>query len=152
MTSLILITVVAVFAIGIVVFLQWNHRQQQKHLESARRDFSRRREWLEADFLSHAANSGKPRGLEWVNCDFADAITFARNRTNGQLRALVGITIQFQAVAGGDMEDVPAVANLRSATAVFHHINGKWSSDGRVVFNLDPAEAVRHFQHELDLV
>ena len=83
---------------------------------------------------------------------FEDGVTFARDRTNQQLRAFVGVTISFEAIEGGGMEDVEAVGNLRSATAVFHYVDGAWTTDGRVIFNLDPVEAVNHFGHELELV
>src|SRR3982074_3156035 len=105
-------------------------------LDEARRAFHQRREWLEARFMTLASRSGKPRGLAWVDCDFEDAVSFARDRASGQLRALVGVTIRFRAIEGGGMEDNPNVANLRAATSVFH-LNGEiWETDGRTLFNL----------------
>ena len=50
------------------------------------------------------------------------------------------------------MEDVEAVGNLRSATAVFAHRRGAWTTEGRVVFNLEPNEALEHFSESLLLV
>lgn len=117
---------------------------------AARQDFQLRREWLEARFFTLASSSGKPRGLTWVDCDFDDEVVFARERRTGELRALVGLTIRFEAIEGGGMEDNPNVANLRAATAVFHHRNGAWETDGRSVFNLTPEQTVDHYQHELE--
>ena len=98
------------------------------------------------DDASSCADSG-------INdCDFDDEVTFARDRQNRQLRALVGVTISFEAVEGGDMEDVEAVGNLRAATAVFLFGHGQWHTDGRAVFNLNPDETIRHFGHELEPV
>ena len=139
---------VAVSVLGLLMY-RWQ-RGRSRRLEIAREAFHRRREWLEADFLKRAGESGKPRGLEWVDCDFADAVTFARDRTNGQLRALVAVTIRFAAVAGGGMEHVEAVGNLRSATAVFFFDGRQWDTDGRAIFNLNPHETIEHFQHELE--
>src|SRR5687767_9802415 len=85
-------------------------------IERARKLFHLRREWLEARFFTLAARSGKPRGLEWVDCDFDDAVSYARDRHSGRLRALVGVTIRFRAVEGGGMEDNPNVGNLRAAS------------------------------------
>ncbi len=127
-------------------------RRQRVRLEKARKSFSIRREWLEADFLRKAGSSGRPRGLIWTHCDFGNDVTFARDRVNGQVRALVAVTIGFEAIKGGVMEDVEAVGNLRSATAVFHFTGNRWETDGRAVFNLDPSETIRHFQHELEPV
>ncbi len=118
----------------------------------ARRDFHHQREQLEAKFLEMAANSGKPRGLKWEECDFADGVVYARDRRTGELCAFVGVTISFSAVAGGGMEEVEAVGNLRAATAVFKLGPQRWTTDGRAIFNLNPVQAVAHFQDQLSLV
>ena len=118
----------------------------------ARRDFHLKREYLEAKFFELAAGSGKPRGLEWTACEFEDEVAYARDRQTAELAALVGITISFSAIEGGGMEHVEAVGNLRAATAVFQFREGKWRTDGRAIFNLNPTEAIRHFQSSLEMV
>jgi hypothetical protein len=118
----------------------------------ARREFHLQREHLEAKFFELAASSGKPRGLEWTSCEFDDEVSYARNRETGDLAALVAVTIRFAAIAGGGMEDVPAVGNLRAATAVFAYADKQWRTDGRAIFNLNPAEAIRHFHSSLEMV
>lgn len=132
----------------------WRSRRgpRQVPIEEARRLFHLQRERLEHRFLLLAAQSGKPRGLEWVECDFADEVAFARDRNSGRLRALVGVTIRFRAAPGGGMEDNPNVENLRAATALFHLEGRQWNTDGRAIFNLNPREAIRHYQQELELV
>ncbi|MCA9186583.1 MAG: hypothetical protein R3E01_13660 [Pirellulaceae bacterium] len=127
-----------------------NERRRRHRSDDMRKNFFRRREWLEAEFLKLASRSGKPRGLEWANCDFDNEVAFARDRHSGELRALVGITVSFTAIEGGGMEDVEAVHNLRSATAVFRCEIDRWTTDGRAVFNLNPNETIRHYQHELE--
>ena len=131
---------------------RWSIRRAELEIQSARQLFHRRREWLEARFLTLASQSGKPRGLAWVDCEFQDEVAFARDRTTGELRALVGVTIRFKAVDGGGLEDNPNVNNLRAATAVFRMERLTWATDGRAIFNLNPAEAIQHFQHELETV
>jgi len=126
--------------------------RRRARLERAREEFHRRREWLEAHFWKQAAASGRPRGLAWVECEFADEVSFARDRIQGHLHALVAVTISFEAVAGGGMEDVPAVKDQRAATAVFRYVGHQWQTEGRTVFNLNPAETIRHFRHELEVV
>lgn len=116
-------------------------------VHKAQQEFRQRREWLEARFFSLAASSGKPRGLAWTNCDFANAVSFAREPDTGQLRAFVGVTVAFEAIEGGGMEEVEAVGNLRAATAVFEYDGRQWSTGGRVIFNLEPQEAIVHFHH-----
>lgn len=143
----------ALFAVIVAIYIVrgWRRVQESRTVQ-AREIFHRRREWLEAEFLSRAAKSGRPRGLEWVDCDFEDDVAFARGRQNGQLHALVGVTIRFEAVVGGDMEHVEAVGNLRSATAVFRFDQDHWHTEGRTVFNLSPEETIQHFAHELEEV
>jgi hypothetical protein len=118
----------------------------------ARLRFHRQRERLEARFLQLASTSGKPRGLAWTECEFGDKVVYARDRQTGRLTALVAVTISFEAVPGGGMEEVEAVSNLRAATAVFHFESDGWQTDGRVVFNLDPAETIAHFHKNLERV
>jgi len=127
-------------------------RPLKVNLEKARKLFHLRREWLEARFFTLASQSGKPRGLEWVDCDFDNGVSYARDRHTGRLRALSAVTIRFRAIEGGGMEDNPNVGNLRAACAVFHLDGEEWSTDGRTLFNLNPAQAIQHFQQELELV
>ncbi len=148
-------SVVALAVILVVVAAAWRpvrSRLRNHELARARREFHRHREHLEARFLRLASSSGKPRGLEWVRCDFEDDVLYARHRQTGELRAFVAVTIGFEAVEGGGMEHVEAVGNLRAATAVFHVERGRWSTDGRALFNLNPAEAIAYYQDNLELV
>ena len=147
-----LIAVAVVVALAALAWRPVRARLRERQLLRARRDFHRQREHLEARFLRLAAQSGKPRGLEWVRCDFEDDVTYARHRRSGELSAFVGVTIGFEAVEGGGMEDVEAVGNLRAATAVFRIERGAWATDGRALFNLNPAEAIAYYQDTLELV
>ena len=127
-------------------------KRRQRELLRARKDFRHKREHLEAKFMQLASQSGKPRGLEWVRCDFEDDVIYARNRDSGEISAFVGVTIGFEATEGGGMEEVEAVGNLRAATAVFRIEHGTWRTDGRALFNLNPSEAVAFYQENLELV
>ena len=128
----------------------WRGRRQEQMRSRGRQAFPLRREWLEARFLTLASESGKPRGLVWVDCDFDNRVSFAKDRQSGHLRALVGVTIRFEAEEGGGMEDNPNVGNLRAATAVFEFDGREWNTQGRAIFNLDPDQAIEHFQAELE--
>ena len=129
-----------------------SRERESQRLIHARSTFYRRREWLEARFVTLASQSGQPRGLSWQQCDFADEVTFARDRETSLPRAFVAVTIGFEAIEGGGMEEVEAVSNLRAATAVFLYDGNQWTTQGRTIFNLNPVEAVEHFQNELELV
>jgi len=125
-------------------------RRTEALLANGRESFHLRREWLEARFLTMAGQSGKPRGLRWSNCDFDDDVSFARDRRTGRPRALVGVTISFEAIPGGGMEEVEAVGNLRAATVVFRLDGPEWETDGKACFNLSPAQTIDYYQHELE--
>lgn len=121
-----------------------------RRVEKALRQFEQNRERLESEFFEAAAASGKPRGLTWKQCAFQPGVVMARDRANGDIVGLVGVTVSFDAVEGGAMEDVEAVGNLRAATAVFTHDRRKWATQGRVVFNLEPREVITRYKSSLD--
>lgn len=145
----------AIAAAGLLAaacWLAWRRRRAVARRAEALESFDGLRTELEPEFLSAAGATGKPRGLRWTGCRLAGPATFAADRTTGDLYALVGVTVSFEAVAGGGMEEVEAVGNLRAATAVFVHRGGRWTTDGRVVFNLSPEAALAHYQESLELV
>jgi hypothetical protein len=118
----------------------------------ARQQFQQQREHLEADFFRLASTSGKPRGLRWIGCDWENLLAFARDRQSRQLAAIAGVTIRFEAIEGGDMEGLPAVSNLRNASAIFFHDGRRWFATGRVVFNLNPDEVVGRFGEQFERI
>jgi len=91
------------------------------------------------------AASGKPRGLHWKQCDYAREERFAVDRKNNALYALVAISVSFEAIVGGPMEDAEAAGDLRAATAVFVLQNSEWTTEGRVLFNLSPKQVLERF-------
>jgi len=121
-------------------------------VREARTLFAMQRPRLERRYFEAAASSGKPRGLRWKACEWAPGAEFARERATGQLAALVPVTIQFEAVEGSDMEGLPAVGNLRNASAVFFYHQRQWHTTGKTVFNLNPDEALNHFKNQYERV
>jgi len=146
--------VVLALGIGVVFVAQRLWQRLRTAQLGARRqlatlEFASLREPLQAEFLQAAAATGKPRGLSWKQCDLDDVQLFATDRVSGELYALVRATIRFEAIAGGDMEEVEAVDNLRCATAIFVYRDGSWTTDGRAAFNLEPPQALQRFQESL---
>jgi hypothetical protein len=111
----------------------------------ARRRLEIYRPELERRFFETAAASGKPRGLRWKACEWSPELEMVREKQTGRLAALIGVTIAFEAIEGGDMEDLPAVANLRNACAVFFFHKGAWHTTGKAIFNLNPDEVIERF-------
>jgi hypothetical protein len=150
----VLVPIVLVVALA-ALLLAWRPFRafsREVQFERARELFLLQRERLEAHFMKAAASSGKPRGLRWKDCDWESEVVFARDRHSGQLAALICITIQFEAVPGSDMEGLPAVGNLRNASAVFFFYRGHWGTVGKAIFNMNPDEAVAHFKNQYERV
>ena len=149
------IIVAVALAALLVAALTWRRLRsfgRQVQIERARELFKLQRERLEAQFLTAAAGTGKPRGLRWVDCQWEDGVEFVRDRQTGEIDALVGVTIQFEAEPGGDKEGVPAVGDLKNASAVFFFDRGHWRTVGKAVFNMNPDEAVRHFKNQYERI
>jgi len=124
--------------------------RQLREEEQACRAFQSQREALAQRFLDVAGRTGKPRGLRWLAVDFGDQIRFARDRQTGLLAAFVGVNIRFEAIPGGDMEDVAAVGNIRDGAALFHFERGGWGTGGKTLFNVGPDEALARFQTQFE--
>jgi len=144
---------VAGVIIGALLAKKKSHGGRQRQFAEAKQQFHRMREQLEAKFLQRAALTGKPRGLRWADCEFENDVTYARDRKTRELSAFVAVSIKFEAVPGGGMEEVEAVGNAKYATAVFHYDPRQlWVPDPQPIFNLNPSEAVRRFESTLEPV
>lgn len=146
-TALILVVVLAA---GFVFWLIGRAADPARQMQRARQRFDEQRAQLETAFFQAAAASGKPRGLRWVGCEWSDALEFAHDPQTRQIFALRGVTIRFEAIEGSDMEGLPAVSNLRNASAVFVHERGLWRTQGKAIFNLNPDEAIARFKMHTD--
>ena len=157
MANLLLFVVVAgvamVAILAVVLAIRPLHAARQaERLARAQRDFHRQREPLEAKFIERAAARGKPRGLRWADVDFDDDVVYARDRRSRRLKALVAIEVQFEAVVGGGMEEVENVAKAKAATAEFLHDGTRWTTEGKVYFNLAPSATVKYLASDMELV
>jgi hypothetical protein len=141
------VVVAVLVLVGLSLLGHWLARPD---LPRVRTQFEAQRGHLQAQFFQAAAASGKPRGLRWTACEWAPAVEFAREKATGHLAALAGVTIQFEAVEGSDMEGLAAVGNLRNASAVFFFHGGQWHTTGKTVFNLNPDEALVHFKGQYE--
>ncbi len=146
----------ALLGIGLIaMLLAWRSLRplgREIQVARARELFALQRERLELHFHQAAAATGKPRGLRWMECAFEMHFELARDRENGQLIALVPVTIRFAAIEGSDMEGLPAVGNLRNASAVFYFERGQWLTRGKAIFNLNPDEVIERFQNQYERV
>ena len=58
----------------------------------------------------------------------------------------------FEAVAGGGMEDVENVAKAKAGTAEFVHDGNRWTTEGKVYFNLAPSATVKYHAADMEPV
>lgn len=139
----------ALILVGILVWKPLSRFYREVEAERARELFALQREYLEAKFFDAAVQSEKPRGLRWKECEWERAVEFARDKKSGKLLAFVGVTISFEPVAGETAE--AGLSLPRTATAVFQFHAGRWHV-GRVLFNMNPGEALAHFRSQIDRV
>jgi hypothetical protein len=147
-----LVVVSALCLIGLVLVLIARRTGPGVTVPEARQMFEHCSKQLQSTFFQTAAAGGKPRGLTWKTCEFGREFELARDKDSGEFLALLPVTIAFEAIPGSDMEGVAAVGNLRLATAIFVLRKGEWTTNGRAVFNMSPAETLKHFHHQYEPV
>jgi len=148
----VMMVIVVGAALALAVQLLWHRArtaQQAAQQELAILQFGELRQALGPAFLEAAAATGKPRGLRWKQCELEPTELFAIDQATREIVALVAVTIGFEAIPGGDMEEVEAVGNLRRATAVFVYRQREWTTDGRAVFNLEPEQTLQRFAESI---
>ncbi|MFO0798143.1 MAG: hypothetical protein U0804_11765 [Gemmataceae bacterium] len=130
--------------VPLAVAVRWVwHLGRAVQVERARELFRLQHERFEEHLLTAAAATGKPRGLTWAACLITGDAVLAR--AAGGIVALVPVEVRFEPEADSDMDANPMAREPRPATAVFTFARGTWHTDGRVVFNLDPARAATTF-------
>ena len=140
-------------AVAALLAVRWAwHFCHAVQVARARELFRLQHERFEEMLLKAAAATGQPRGLTWASCAITGDAVLARDIVSGTIAAFVPVLVGFEPVPGGDMEDVPAAREPRPATAVYTFARGHWHTDGRVVFNLNPAQAVAHFGKQFRLI
>ncbi|SFJ67550.1 hypothetical protein [Planctomicrobium piriforme] len=142
---------VASIVAGVIVVARLR-RTKEPEATRAQREFHKHRERLQSDFFQLAAARGKPRGLRWTRCDWKPDVVFATDLATGLLTAFVDVEIHFEAIPGGDMEEVEAVGHFREASAVFHCQSGQWGTGGKALFNMRPAEAVTRLAGQYEML
>ncbi|MBT6153070.1 MAG: hypothetical protein HOL01_10970 [Planctomycetaceae bacterium] len=142
-------------AIAVAVAVAWKPvtaRLRAREVKQAIGLFRLQREQLEAKFFDLASMQGKPRGLRWMDCDWQNGVTFARDVHSKMLTAFVAVNITFEALEGSDMEEVEAVGTIREAAAVFHYSRKRWGTGGRPLFNMNAEDAVVRLQGQFEAV
>ncbi len=125
---------------------------RESRFAKARKEFHRQREWLEVRFIAQAGSAAKPEEARWSNCEFDDAVCYVRHRTTGELSAFVAVTVALEGIGQMTTSATDLMSNLQAGTAVFRFDKDHWMTDGRVILNLSPNEAIRFYQNDLEMV
>jgi len=141
--------------VAVIVLVLWRPCQaaaRDARLNQARREFHKQREWLEVKFISLAGAQGKPDAPRWSNCEFDDAVCYVRHRTTRELSAFVEVTMALEGISHSTTSATDLMSNLQAGTAVFRFDKDHWVTDGRVILNKSPNEAVRFYQSDWEMV
>jgi hypothetical protein len=162
------IAAIALFTFaGLLAARSIRRRRSAPRLEGVDRLFRYQREHLEAKFVDLAQSSQRTSTPRSIHCDFRDDVTYVRNRRTGRIMAMVAITVSVaeRRPFFGDVLDEAMAARaivrrhdgahgepVRSATAVFSFDGQRWTTDGSVILDLSPSDAVRCLSHDLQIV
>jgi hypothetical protein len=108
---------------------------ERRHVDHAREEFRRQREWLEARFLAALAKVDPLERLRWEDAHWHDGVLWARDRQTRVLLAMIGVHFD-PAVYDGPRP--------RHSTALFEYRKGRWVAEGRRLDEVRPDEAVLH--------
>ena len=146
---------IACLTVAVVAFFMWRPFRaaaREAHFAHACKEFHKQREWLEVKFISLAGAPSKPDAPRWSNCEFDDAVHYVRHRGTGELSAFVALTVAFEGIGPKTASMTDLMSNLQAGTAVFRFNKAHWVTDGRVILNLSPAEAIRFYHNDLEVV
>ena len=141
--------------VAAVVLVFWRPCQaaaREARFAQARRDFHKQREWLEVSLFPWQVGPWQAGSPRWSNCEFDDAVYHVRHRTTGELSAFVAVTVALEGIAHVTASANDLMSNLQAGTAVFRFDKAHWVTDGRVILNLSPNEAIRFYQNDLEMV
>ena len=68
------------------------------------------------------------------------------------LSAFVGVTVALEGIGTAIASASDLMSNLQAGTAVFRFDKSHWVTDGRVILNFSPSEAIRFYQNDWEMV
>ena len=147
----ILVPAAVAFLVGAAVFWRpLRAARQRSRLADARRSFHWQRERLEIKFIQLAWDNAGCDGPRWADCEFDDDVSYVRSRNTRELSAFVRVTIALE--AGEFPLHHDPLQRQRWGTAIFRFDRNHWETDGRAILDLSPAEAIRFYRDDLEVV
>lgn len=147
-----LVGIAAALAALTVIWCPNRKASLKVRLAQTRRDFHWQREALEAKFIRLASSKAGPNSPSWDDCEFDDDVAYVKNRNTGELSAFVALTVSVNVYGDSTSGGRGPIGNLRAGTAVFRFDDNHWETDGRAILNLSPAEAIRFYRNDLEMI
>ena len=113
---------------------------EEMHVDRARDQFRKQREWLEARFLTALAKVDPVEQVRWEDAHWHDEVLWARDRQTRVFMAMIGV--HFDSHAFDEFGEL----HPRHATALFEYRKGIWIAEGKRLDEIQPDEAVLHHQ------
>ena len=142
----------AALAVFVFVWRPIKTASLEARFAQARRDFHAQRERLEMKFVYLASTHAGPNGPHWDHCDFDDDVAYVRNRSTGQLSAFVGMTVAAEGYEPPPEGFSGVLGQLHAGTVIFTFNGHHWETEGRAILNLSPAETIRRYQNDLEMI
>ena len=139
----------AVGLLAYVLLLRLSRTGRRDSFERARRTFHLQRERLEAKFIQLATSRSRSKVVHWDDCEFDDDVAYVRNRATQEVAAFVAVSV---AVEEPDAPLSGLGGEMRVGTAIFRFDRDHWETDGRAILNLNPAEAIRVYRDDLEMI
>jgi hypothetical protein len=128
-----------ILSVGIIVtsmVLRRPLRQmvEEMNVDHARASFRKKREWLEARFISVLNRANPIEGQRWESAHWHDEVLWARDRQTRDLLALVCVHFEPEPF------ELPSTTTY--VTVLFEFRKGHWCAEGKRLDEMRPDEAI----------
>jgi hypothetical protein len=125
---------VGIFVTSVVLRRPLRQMVEDMNVDHARASFRKKREWLEARFISVLNRADPIEGQRWESAQWHDEVLWARDRQTRQLLALVCVHFE--------PEPFELSSTTGYATVLFEFRKGRWCVEGKHLDEMRPEEAI----------
>ncbi len=125
---------VGIFVTSIVLRRPLRQMVEDMNVDQARASFRKKREWLEARFISALNRADPVEGQRWESAHWHDEVLWARDRQTRDLLALVCVHF---GPGPFELSSTPSYV-----TVLFEFRKGQWCAEGKRLDEMRPDEAI----------
>lgn len=146
--------VAAAVALGFFGLATKAVRDQRRatEIDRAVNSFRLQREYVEAKFFDVAGSLGQQPAVRWRECEWQRNATFARDLQSGVITAFVSLVVHFETTEEAQQLGAEGGATACQAAALFHYHEGRWTTNGWILLNMDPDDALIGLDDEFEPV